>query len=211
MKKSIAIAACLFLIPTGFSFAQHQGHGSHTGQSTPATVSPAAKAFADANAKMHRDMQIPFVGNAEHDFVRGMIPHHQGAIDTSEIVLKFGKINDIRKLAESIMKAQNSEIAEMQAWLVKNPTPSASSDSVAIKAAFAAANAKMHKDMTIKFSNVPDKDFLMGMVPHHEAAVAMARILLQYGKDPQLVTLAGNIIESQNREINQMRAFLAKL
>ena len=137
-------------------------------------------------------MNVPFNGNAENDFVRGMIPHHQGAVDMAEIILKFGKNAEIRTLSEAIIKAQIIEIAEMKAWLVKNPTSAPSNDAAAIKLAYASVNAKMHKDMTMKFTDNADKDFIMGMIPHHEGAVAMAKILQQYGKDAELLKLAAN-------------------
>jgi len=77
-------------------------------------------AFTEANAKMHKDMMIEMTGNADVDFVRGMIPHHQGAIDMAKIELQYGKDAEIRKLAEAVIKAQEAEIAEMNAWLSKN-------------------------------------------------------------------------------------------
>ena len=77
-------------------------------------------AFAEANAKMHKDMTIKMTGNADVDFVRGMIPHHQGAIDMAKIELQYGKDPEIRKLAEAVIKAQEAEIAEMNAWLSEN-------------------------------------------------------------------------------------------
>jgi uncharacterized protein (DUF305 family) len=77
-------------------------------------------AFAEANAKMHKDMMIEMTGNADVDFVRGMIPHHQGAIDMAKIELQYGKDPEIRKLAEAVIKAQETEIAEMNAWLSEN-------------------------------------------------------------------------------------------
>lgn len=96
-------------------------HGDMNGDM--AAVDPNApastKAFIEANARMHKDMAIVFAGNADIDFVRGMIPHHQGAIDMAKIVLEHGKDAEIRTLAEGIIKAQESEIAEMQAWLKK--------------------------------------------------------------------------------------------
>jgi uncharacterized protein involved in copper resistance len=79
-----------------------------------------SKAFAKANADMHTGMDIAFTGNADVDFAKGMIPHHQGAIDMAKIVLQFGKDPAIRKLAEDIVKAQEGEIAFMKDWLAKN-------------------------------------------------------------------------------------------
>ncbi|EJC74071.1 CopM family metallochaperone [Rhizobium hidalgonense] len=77
----------------------------------------ASHAFSEANAKMHKDMAIEYSGNPDVDFVRGMIPHHQGAIDMAKIELQYGKDAEIRKLAEGVIKAQEAEIAEMNAWL----------------------------------------------------------------------------------------------
>lgn len=82
--------------------------------------STSSLAFAAANQKMHEDMAITFSGDADVDFVRGMIPHHQGAIDMAKIVLAFGKNAEIRKLAEDVIKAQEGEIALMRDWLKKN-------------------------------------------------------------------------------------------
>jgi len=82
--------------------------------------SASSHAFAEANAKMHKDMMVEMTGNTDVDFVRGMIPHHQGAIDMAKIELQYGKDPEIRKLAEAVIKAQEAEIAEMNAWLSKN-------------------------------------------------------------------------------------------
>jgi hypothetical protein len=92
-------------------------HGGGTHGTPNAQASPSTKAFIAANERMHQGMMIEFTGDADMDFVKGMIPHHQGAIDMAKIVLEHGKDPQTRKLAEEIVKAQAAEIAMMTAWL----------------------------------------------------------------------------------------------
>lgn len=117
----LAASACAALVFGATAMAQHAGHGSHTSPvaTTPATLSSTA-AFEAANAKMHNDMDIKFTGNADVDFVRGMIPHHEGAVAMAEIVLKHGKDAQVRKLAQEVIATQNKEIAWMRDWLKKH-------------------------------------------------------------------------------------------
>jgi uncharacterized protein (DUF305 family) len=96
---------------------QHHRHGTAAAPATP--DSPSTRAFREANDRMHRDMDIRFTGDADHDFVAGMIAHHQGAIDMARVLLQHGKDAEIRKLAEEIIASQEKEIIQMQAWLAK--------------------------------------------------------------------------------------------
>ena len=100
------------------------GHSGHSGRSTSAPIatptdSPSTKGYREANAKMHRDMEIGFSNDADADFVRSMIPHHQGAIDMAKVVLQYGKDEQAKKWATDVIREQEREIAEMQAWLKK--------------------------------------------------------------------------------------------
>jgi uncharacterized protein (DUF305 family) len=152
LSRTTAAAGLLALaaaIASPLAQAQdHSKHGQPAATSAPKTAAPAAaapaakvdhskmnhaaatgadnastKAFKAANDAMHAGMAIPFSGNADVDFVRGMIPHHEGAVAMAKIVLEHGKDAKIKKLARDIIKAQNSEIAMMKAWLAKNAKP----------------------------------------------------------------------------------------
>ena len=100
---------------------------AETGSTTPVASASAAavtqneaqRAYAAANDRMHADM-----GTIDPDpdvaFVQGMIPHHRGAVEMAEIVLKHGKDAETRALASRIIAAQREEITEMEAWLAKH-------------------------------------------------------------------------------------------
>jgi len=115
--RSLIAAAGIAALP---SLAAAQG--AHSGHSMPMQTrqsadSPATKAYREANAKMHRDMDITYSGDPDVDFVKGMIPHHQGAIDMAKVALQHTKDEQIRKWATDVIREQEREIAEMQAWL----------------------------------------------------------------------------------------------
>jgi uncharacterized protein (DUF305 family) len=72
----------------------------------------------------------------------------------------------------------------------------------------ASAMARMDRDMMQPASGDPDRDFAAMMIPHHQGAIDMARVQLQYGKDPRLRRLAQGIIVEQAQEIAVMQQIL---
>lgn len=85
------------------------------------SVSNASNEFKAAMDKMHQAMAKPMMGMADHDFAMMMLPHHQGAVDMAKIELKYGTDPKLRKMAEQIVKSQQKEIQELQAWLKSHP------------------------------------------------------------------------------------------
>lgn len=110
---------------TGLSWANgHGGHGQmNHGQmdhgatheagygAVPGGASPSTRAYMEANEIMHADMAIEFTSDADIDFAKGMIPHHEGAIAMAQIVLEHEEDPEIRTLAQEIIAAQESEIS----------------------------------------------------------------------------------------------------
>ncbi len=146
--KVTALAAIAALALGGAAMAQHSHHGAQppanpqalpdhqaggdgdrqgrqAGSEAPSSpsvagASPATAAFEAVNARMHKDMAMAFTGNPDVDFARGMIPHHQGAIDMARVVLEHGRDPEMETLAQGIIADQEKEIAEMEAWLKKH-------------------------------------------------------------------------------------------
>ncbi len=122
----VALAASNPVMAENPEAGQAQDHSQHSGANadpalaaadSKAELSAASKEFEEAMQKMHKDMMIPYTGDVDTDFVRGMMPHHQGAIDHANVFLKYTKDLRLRRLALGIIAAQRKEIRFMQRWL----------------------------------------------------------------------------------------------
>lgn len=147
--------------------------------------------------------------NPDIAFVKGMVAHHQGAIEMANIHLKYGKDNQIRALAQHIIDTQQHEINFMNDWLNQPKHHKAALDST---------GASMHHSGTMHAHDdmkqallVHDADiaFVKSMIIHHQGAIDMAQMELKTGEDKQLQQLAKRIIATQQQEIAQMQAWLA--
>jgi uncharacterized protein (DUF305 family) len=118
MFKSALLAA--LVMSAFFLTAQSGGAEDMKGMTMKPAISPADEAFAASMKTMMNGMNVKPTGKPDADFVRMMIPHHQGAIDMAKVELQYGTDPELRQLATDIVAAQEKEIAQMKAWLEKN-------------------------------------------------------------------------------------------
>ena len=121
MKKCSILAAAFLVAMPGLAVAQSAQSNAMNSMAMKGPSSPSDKAYMEAMQTMMKNMKAKPTGNADKDFVQMMMPHHQGAIDMAKVELKYGKDPELLKLAGDIVSAQEKEIAEMKAWLGKNP------------------------------------------------------------------------------------------
>lgn len=151
-------------------------------------------------------------GSADIDFLAGMIPHHESAIEMAESYMKYGPENDeMKKLAENIIITQSEEINQMNDF-IKSIKESGVTDENNEEKYLEEYNQIMHNNHTHSERNYNNVDmaFAEGMIEHHQMAVDMADLILKYGSNEDVRKLAENIIDAQKKEIEEMNNFLNK-
>ncbi len=135
-----------------------------------------------------------------------MIPHHEQAIEMSEIILAVDGIHpDVTDLATRIAEAQAPEIEQMADWLDARgyPTPPGGMP----------GHGMMSDDDLDELRELEGVEaevlFLTAMIDHHEGAIVMANDEIEDGIDPETIALCESIVTSQTAEIVEMQALLA--
>lgn len=191
------------------------GCSSDAGSERSAGDNASTSVSAAPSSQDHNEADVMF---AHH-----MIPHHQQAIEMSDVVLgKQGIDPRVTELAAQIKAAQGPEIEQMQGWLHQwgnPPMPSMapgeghgghdmegmSGDMMGMMSA---------EDMTA-LTNAEGVEasrlFLTGMITHHEGAIAMAQTEIEDGQFQPAVGMSHSIVESQQREIDTMKGLLEAL
>jgi uncharacterized protein (DUF305 family) len=200
---------------------------------TPPAELPFIRENHAAMTNMVACMAVNPTGNIDDDFVAMMVPHHQGAIGMAEAELRYGRNDQLLRVAQEIVVVQLQENAAMRvavgqkvsrseamlaasgAGIPPTQPSSSSSDAGTVTSSLVAeapfleennfAMTKMMRGMTIKPTGDINRDFVAMMVPHHQGAIDMAEAELRYGKSAELRRIAREIIVDQMQEITLMR------
>lgn len=101
------------------STAAAHAHHAVAQDPTPCKWPKGTCQMIEANDRMHADMAVEWTGDVDVDFLQGMIPHHQGAVEMAKAVLEHGRDPKVRELAQAIIVAQEQEIAMMRQRIVE--------------------------------------------------------------------------------------------
>lgn len=152
---------------------------------------------------------MTMTGDPDYDFAMMMIPHHQGAIEISEILINTGHHDSLKNLAQSGMMMQQESITRLRGFIISH-TPSPIADQ-SYMMQMSMSMKKMHNKVDTQHShNDTDVDFCSIMVEHHQGAIDNARLVLEYGNDDQMKEEARKTIEEQEKEILELSEFLKK-
>lgn len=192
-----------------------------TKEAAPSSAPSQTQTTASAQAAAHN--------KADMMFAHMMIPHHQQAIEMSDMVLaKQGMDPRVVELATQIKDAQGPEIAQMQGWLdawnmdmgdmpghggmdgsgSMMPDMGGMGGMGMMDGMLSPAEMQALKDAQ---GVEADKLFLTGMIKHHEGAITMAQNEIKNGEFPEAIELSKAIAESQQKEIDTMNEILKTL
>jgi uncharacterized protein (DUF305 family) len=154
--------------------------------------------------RMARQMVMENGQYSDERFIDMMVPHHQGAIEMARIALENAEHKGIRELSRNILSSQQAEIEELKA--IKQEEFGTSN--VPMEMTSEQMQGMGMTDPQRLANQEPfDKAFIDAMIPHHKSAIAMASVALEESDNVRIKEMAGAIVEAQEREIAQMRAW----
>lgn len=177
---------------------------------TANTNSPAQESSVDATKSDAQKFLEQYKGeDFDRIFLANMIAHHSGAIDMANLALTNAKHKELKNMAREIVSAQTKEINQMKSWQQAWGYPPTSGEMMEDHSAMGMTSDMDNatKQLQGKTGDEFDNTFLSLMIEHHESAVGMSRPAAQNAGHQEIKDLARAIIEAQDAEIAQMRAW----
>jgi uncharacterized protein (DUF305 family) len=214
-NKKIAIATAVVAAAITVSACSNSESNTQSSASPATTSAPSPANTADAQA--HNDADVTFA--------HGMVPHHQQAVEMSDMLLsKEGADPRIASLAREIKAAQAPEIETMRGWLNAWGVAAAPATNSGMPGHDMSGHGNMPgmsgegmmspADMTA-LQNAQGVEagrlFLTQMIKHHRGAISMAQKEIDNGRYAPAVNMARTIISSQQKEIDSMEQLLRSL
>ena len=218
MKRFVALAACFMGLGYGSMQKPHDGH-MNVGMQCDLQVS--AKPSGNPSKEIVELMHGPMMcqewvrsGNVDMDFLKNMIPHHQGAILSAKALLKYSQDTQLREIAQNIIAMQQGEIDAFNALIdglaMQNSSPN--KDIQNYEKFAKRAQMDMYEMMRVmsetNLTGSVDKDFIILMIPHHQGAIAASKQILGVSKNPQIRQFAQDIITAQEAEVRAFEELL---
>ena len=194
MRKSISSLIALVAI-VSFGFTRIGFDVNHENE--------LLKMMKNGMAKMHA---MKMTHDPDHDFASMMKVHHQTAIDMSQYELKNGKDGDLKTMAQKMIDDQKKEISELDAFLKEH---AAAVDNHKFADAMKAIMNSMKMDEKKLTNNYVDRDFAILMKMHHQQAIDMSKLQLEYGTHQKIKSMATHMIEKQQKEIKELDNWLS--
>lgn len=140
-------------------------------------------------------------------FLQMMIPHHQQAIDISNIALKTSKDSELLTLARIIITAQTAEITQMKSWLKDAGATTDMGHSMGMGGMLDDAELSALSAATGKTF---DKLWLQGMIGHHDGAIHMTQ-MIEDARNKEIKNFGSNVVKDQSAQIAQMEVMLKRI
>lgn len=191
------------------------GHGTTGTEGTGNADSEYTRYLDEQTAimdRMMRDMELTEeTGNSAIDFLVGMVPHHEAAVEMAQSYLNHGGVQEqLKPLAEDIIVTQKAEIAQMKD-MQKSISESGKKDQAkadAYREEYQKMMTGHHGHGAAATGATIDTAFAEGMMMHHQMAVDMAKAILDNTDEEDVLELARQIIKTQESEITLMQKVL---
>lgn len=140
-------------------------------------------------------------------FVQEMVPHHNSAVAMATTAKTRSDRPEIKGLADAIITSQNTEIKQMEAISKRLIADGVKVGDLGVPEHMMGMSGD---EAALETAEPFDREFIDMMVPHHQGAIAMARVVLEKGADSEVKDLAQEIIDAQSREIGEMNTWREK-
>lgn len=200
------------------SGGQGAAHGLTTGLALLGAVALVAAAIIFwLGAGQSRDI-MPGEGSPEAGFARDMIVHHAQAVDMALLLYDRTQDTALRAIALDIMLSQQAQIGQMQGWLYLWRLPIASPDlpmtwmGMPVRGRMPGmASEEQLAMLRAATGTEADRQFIQLMIPHHASGIHMAEEIINRTNVPAVRELATSILETQQREIDELERIAARL